>query len=45
MEEQKRLFVYNAGSDLFSSATDMAHKIFSPETGSTKNSYDKIIMI
>ncbi len=32
MEEQKLLFVYNAGSDLFSSATDMAHKIFSPST-------------
>ncbi|MDE3183394.1 MAG: hypothetical protein KGM16_08250 [Bacteroidota bacterium] len=32
MEEQKLLFVYNAGSDFFSSLTDMAHKTFSPST-------------
>jgi hypothetical protein len=32
MKEQKLLFVYDAGSDLFNSVTDMAHKIFSPGT-------------
>lgn len=26
------VFVYNAGSDLFSTVTDFAHKIFSPST-------------
>ncbi len=32
MAEKKLVFVYNAGSDLFSSVADMAHKIFSPAT-------------
>ncbi len=32
MTDKKLLFVYNAGSNLFSSVADMAHKIFSPST-------------
>lgn len=32
MTERQLIFVYNAGSDLFSSVTDFAHKIFSPST-------------
>lgn len=32
MDKQKLIFVYNANSDLFSTVTDFAHKIFSPAT-------------
>lgn len=30
MNKQQLIFVYNANSDLFSTVTDFAHKIFSP---------------
>jgi hypothetical protein len=32
MSEKSLLFVYNADSGLFSTLTDIAHKVFSPET-------------
>lgn len=32
MEKQKLVFVYNADSGVFNLLTDIAHKIFSPET-------------
>lgn len=32
MEKQKLVFVYNADSGVFNLLTDVAHKIFSPET-------------
>ncbi len=32
MSKQQLIFVYNVGSDLFSTVTDFAHKILSPST-------------